>query len=251
MRTLYEPAPGLLARSFSLDFFAAGPNVGRVAVSGNDFAHLGVVVAGVQAQMLVVLRGPVGGAGSSRRRRQTAQRAIGQFYVVSVCSVQHHADRDAPRLGQQAARDAALAAVRGVGPGFFSPSGALCSEPSRDIQAKCSPIRSSYSRSASSQSRANTPACTHCWNRLWAVEPLHKPFVSKAFHWQPVRSTKKMAFSAARSGTRGRWQPGGGGFGLCMGSSGSSRAHNVSEIVNSWVVAIPYVNACSDSLLML
>ncbi len=38
-----------------------------------------------------------------------------------------------------------------------------------------------------------------------------------AFHWQPVRSTKKMASIAARSGTRGLWQPSG-----CFGRGGSS-----------------------------
>jgi hypothetical protein len=47
-----------------------------------------------------------------------------------------------------------------------------------------------------------------------------------AFHWQPVRSTKKIASIAARSGTRGLWQPGGSlGRG---GSSGSIVAHSSS-----------------------
>jgi len=40
-----------------------------------------------------------------------------------------------------------------------------------------------------------------------------------AFHWQPVRSTKKMASIAARSGTRGLWQPSG-----CGGRGGNSRS---------------------------
>jgi hypothetical protein len=52
-------------------------------------------------------------------------------------------------------------------------------------------------------------------------------FVSrKAFHWQPVRSTKKIASIAARSGTRGLWQPS-GCFGR-GGSSGSIFAHSAS-----------------------
>jgi len=38
-----------------------------------------------------------------------------------------------------------------------------------------------------------------------------------AFHWQPVRSTKKMASIAARSGTRGLWQPSG-----CFGRGGNN-----------------------------
>ena len=48
----------------------------------------------------------------------------------------------------------------------------------------------------------------------------------KAFHWQPVRSTKKIASMAARSGTRGLWQPS-GCFGR-GGSKGSILAHNSS-----------------------
>jgi hypothetical protein len=47
-----------------------------------------------------------------------------------------------------------------------------------------------------------------------------------AFHWHPVRSTKKMASIAARSGTLGLWQPS-GCFGR-GGGSGSISAHSVS-----------------------
>ena len=35
------------------------------------------------------------------------------------------------------------------------------------------------------------------------------PVASRAPHWQPVRSTKKMASMALRSATRGLWQPSG------------------------------------------
>jgi hypothetical protein len=55
---------------------------------------------------------------------------------------------------------------------------------------------------------------------------VHRVVWFSAFHWQPVRSTKKMASIAARSGTRGLWQPSG-----CFGrgdSSGSISAHNAS-----------------------
>lgn len=41
----------------------------------------------------------------------------------------------------------------------------------------------------------------------------------RAFHWHPVRSTKKIASIAARSGTRGLWQPKG-----CPGRGGRSGA---------------------------
>ncbi len=42
------------------------------------------------------------------------------------------------------------------------------------------------------------------------------PVALSAFHWQPVRSTKKIASIALRSGTRGLWQPKG-----CCGRGGS------------------------------
>ena len=52
------------------------------------------------------------------------------------------------------------------------------------------------------------------------------PVAFSAFHWQPVRSTKKIATMALRSGTRGLWQPKG-----CRGRSGSKgsiSAHSAS-----------------------
>jgi hypothetical protein len=53
-------------------------------------------------------------------------------------------------------------------------------------------------------------------NRRCAEEDEQIPVARRAFHWQPVRSTKKMASIAARSGTRGLWQPSG-----CWGRAGS------------------------------
>ena len=50
------------------------------------------------------------------------------------------------------------------------------------------------------------------------------PVSPRAFHWHPVRSTKKIASIAERSGTRGLWQPS-GCFGR-GGGSGSISAHS-------------------------
>ena len=52
------------------------------------------------------------------------------------------------------------------------------------------------------------------------------PVSLSAFHWHPVRSTKKIASIAARSGTRGLWHPS-GCFGRA-GNSGSIFAHSAS-----------------------
>lgn len=45
------------------------------------------------------------------------------------------------------------------------------------------------------------------------------PVAFSAFHWQPVRSTNRIAVIASRSGTRGLWQP--SGCGLPDGINGS------------------------------
>ncbi len=76
--------------------------------------------------------------------------------------------------------------------------------------------------------RQNTPAATHSWNRSWAVELGQMPVAFRAFHWQPVRSTKKIASMQTRSDLRGRPPPKGWVF-TRAGSSGSIRAHNSSD----------------------
>lgn len=59
------------------------------------------------------------------------------------------------------------------------------------------------------QNSSNTPASSHSRNRRYAEVLEHIPVAFRAFHWQPVRSTKNIAFIAERSGTRGLWQPNG------------------------------------------
>src|SRR5579872_3034155 len=91
------------------------------------------------------------------------------------------------------------------------------------------PRNSSYWFNPLAQSWWKTPAATHCWNLKCAVELLQMPVAFSAFHWQPVRKTKKIPFIAVRSATRGRpplarSRLGGGG------SSGWSSDHSASEI---------------------
>lgn len=50
---LDDPTAGAFAGLFRLFFLALTPDVGRVAVGGGDFAHLGRVIARVQAQVLL------------------------------------------------------------------------------------------------------------------------------------------------------------------------------------------------------
>ena len=62
------------------------------------------------------------------------------------------------------------------------------------------------------------------------------PVVLSALHWMPVRRTKKIPSMAARSGTRGLWQP--SGWRGRGGSSGAIRSHNPSGIRQplSWII---------------
>lgn len=100
--------------------------------------------------------------------------------------------------------------------------------PSIDNQLQSIPSSLSYARRPRCQNSQNTPDSVHSTNRRWADELLQMPVALSAFHWQPVRSTKKMASIASRSGTRGLWQPS-GCFGRA-GSNGSSCFHNRSGI---------------------
>ena len=79
--------------------------------------------------------------------------------------------------------------------------------PSALSQAQSMPRNQSYSSRPAFHSSKKKPACTHSWKRSWAVEPGQNFVASNAFHWQPVRSTKKMASKHTRSGTRGRPPP--------------------------------------------
>jgi hypothetical protein len=69
------------------------------------------------------------------------------------------------------------------------------------------PFRASYSSSPAFQKARNTPAAAQRWKRSWAVEPGQNTVASSAFHWQPVRSTKKMASAQSRSLRGGRPPP--------------------------------------------
>ena len=143
---LHDPASGFLAGFFSLDFFPTGADVGRVAQVGQQFAHLFRSVACIQAQPLLPASRPVGLSGRFGLGRHARQGARYQLHVVAVGPVKDQPHRDAPGLRQQAALDAAFAAVRGVGPGFFSRPAALCAASRRAPSTRNSTQSSRRSR---------------------------------------------------------------------------------------------------------
>src|SRR5262249_60748246 len=84
--------------------------------------------------------------------------------------------------------------------------------PSMLNQDQSMPFRQSYSNRPAFHISKKTPARTYSWKRSWAVEPGQNLVASSAFHWQPVRRTKKMASAQRRSGGRGGPPPQGGGL---------------------------------------
>ena len=91
------------------------------------------------------------------------------------------------------------------------------------------PQSASYAVSPRRQSARHTPAARHSWSRRRADEDdEHSPVAEIAFHWEPVRSRKKVASIARRSSTRGLWQP--SGCAVRGGTSGAISAHSASGV---------------------
>jgi hypothetical protein len=97
--------------------------------------------------------------------------------------------------------------------------------PSMLSHSQSMPAKQSYSINPVFHNARNTPSWTHSWKRSWAVEPGQNLVASRAFHWQPVRSTKRMASMHTRSGVRGLPPPKRCVFtcsGRCIAISGQS-----------------------------
>jgi len=75
--------------------------------------------------------------------------------------------------------------------------------PSIDSQDQSIPFQSSSAIRPASHRAWKTPCFTQRWKRSWAVELGQKRVAFRAFHWQPVRKTNKMASMQTRSGVGG------------------------------------------------
>jgi hypothetical protein len=133
----------------------------------------------------------------------------------------------------------------------------LVIHPSILNQSQPIPFRQSYSSRPNRHISRKTPACTHSWKRSWAVEPGQNWVASRAFHWQPVRRTKKMASMQTRSGVRGRPPPKRCVF-TCSGSKKAISSHSLSGMrqasvgvdsamvsVSTWTSAAPNQSAAA------
>ena len=77
-----------------------------------------------------------------------------------------------------------------------------------------------------------TPSFTQRWKRSWAVELGQKRVAFRAFHWQPVRRTYRMASIQTRSGVGGFPPPKGWVF-LRSGISSAMASHRSSGMLQS------------------
>lgn len=154
-------------------------------------------------------------------RLEGIERIRNQLYVVRICSGYNQCKRKPIRVSHQTALYAPFSPVCWVPAYFFEPaSGDLVIQPSIDSHDQSIASNCSLASNPFCQKRSNTPASRHSWNRRWAELDEHIPVAFSAFHWQPVLSTKKMAFIAARLSTRLRWVPR-GWWVLCSGISGA------------------------------
>jgi hypothetical protein len=186
------------------DLFAAGTDVRRELVVGGEVVALAVVIGLVQAEALWRLGGRLGSLDRDR-----VERRLQELVVVAVGTVVCQPDRDPAALAENRTFRPFFALSVGFGPVLGPPSGALVIAPSAASHAQSIPTTWSYSNNPCLQISANTPACSHSWNRRCAELDEQIPVAFNAFHCIPVRSTSRIASIASRSGTRERCVPNG------------------------------------------
>lgn len=141
-------------------------------------------------------------------RLKGIKRIRNPFDVMRVRCCDDQRQRKPVGVRQKATLYVLFPSVRGIAACFFVPdSGDLVIQPSIDNQDQSMPSRCSQASKPFCQNRSKTPASRHSWKRLCAELDEHIPVAFRAFHWQPVLSTKKMAFIAARLSTRLRCVP--------------------------------------------
>jgi hypothetical protein len=122
MCPLHHPTPRFEPR-FPLDCFGLFPartHMRRKAEFFQRCIDLIIVVASIQAHPLWLIRGRLWPCDD-----QAFDRCADQLHLMPIRPLHLQADRDAMPLGQQAAFDAGLAPVGGIGPGFFPRPAAL------------------------------------------------------------------------------------------------------------------------------
>ncbi len=180
------------------------------------------VVRAIGIQQLRPLSGttslPLDGRNGIHQRNQLCD-------VVAVGCGERGRQRCARRVRKDVVFRAALAAIRGIGAGFFAPPTA------RTLALSTAALDQSIrlatcSRSSSTRwSFVHTPAWPHSSSRFHNVMPEQPISCGKSSHGMPVLSTNKIPVRHTRSGLRG-WPP--FRLGAHFGNSGSTEDHNSS-----------------------
>src|SRR5579884_3717664 len=166
----------------------------------------------------------------------TVERRLEVDRIVAVGRAQQGVEREAGAVDHNVALRARFRAIRrilaGLWPPFLARMLALSTQARLQSIAVARPKRLSSVWGNCSQ----TPAACQSRSRRQHVEPLPQPISTGSIcHGMPVRRTKMIPASAARSGTRGAPPLGLGGSG---GIKGAMASHNVS-LTNG--LLIPYV----------
>jgi hypothetical protein len=168
---------------------------------------------------------------AERRNRIDQRQQLGD--VVAIGGSQQRRQRDAARLGEKVVLRPRLTAIGWVRSSFFPPRSARMDALSTRARVRSNWPRWRNSASSTACRRRHTPARCHRTNRRQQVLPDPHPISRGSIcHGIPLRNTKRMPVSAARSGMRGRpmaFQRRRGGF----GNRRSIRLHNASSISRS------------------
>src|SRR6185503_9943697 len=230
MRALHYPSSGFKADvPFDrLGFFATSPDVGREAKLPQRLAHFLIVIPFVQTQALRALLGRAWAF-----HHQTVHGLFDQLHIMPIGARDHQTDRHSVGFGQQAAFDATLGAVGGIGARFFPPRAALSSSPH--------PCSASSSQSPSGP-QIGPPRLSTTSKRPQRPPILgtdHAPWNGDTTRWRPTRPTDTRS-AARRKSHRHTADPGSGASprrsdGGCGASGARARArpttHRTPEIL--------------------
>jgi hypothetical protein len=168
---------------------------------------------------------------AERRNRVDQRQQLGD--VVAVGGGQDRRQRDASRLGENVVFRPRLTAIGWVRSSFFPPRSARTEALSTRARVRSNWPRCRSSASNTACSRRQTPArCQRTSRRQHVLPDPHPISFGSICQGIPLRRTKRMPVSAARSGTLGRpmaFHRRRGGF----GNTGSIRLHNASSIKRS------------------
>jgi hypothetical protein len=188
------------------------------------------IVAPVALNQPRLAHGPTRTA-AERRYRVDQRQQLGD--VVPVGRGQDRGQRYPARVGENVVLRPRLTAIGWVRSSFFPPRSARTEALSTTARARSSWPRWRSSASNTACSRRQTPARCHRASRRQQVLPDPHPIsFGSICQGIPLRRTKRMPVSTARSGTRGRpmaFQRRRGGF----GNRGSIRLHKASSIRRS------------------